>query len=73
VKNQLMERALVKLLLEGVEAVVFDLDGTLVDSSEAIISTIERVLATKWLTCNRADVARMMSLPLKNTFCILTF
>ena len=61
-------RALVKLRLEGVKAVLFDLDGTPVDSSEAIVNAIERVLESRGLICNRADVARMIGLPLENIF-----
>ena len=64
-------RALVKLRLQGVKAVLFDLDGTLVDSSEAIISTVERVLELRGLTCNRSEVARMIGLPLENIFGVL--
>jgi beta-phosphoglucomutase-like phosphatase (HAD superfamily) len=46
--------------LQGVNAVLFDLDGTLVDSSKAIINAVEKVLELKGLTCDRAKVARMM-------------
>lgn len=64
-------RALVKFRLRGVKAVLFDLDGTLVDSSEAIINAVEKVLESRGLTCNRADVSRMMGLPLENIFSVL--
>jgi 2-phosphoglycolate phosphatase len=64
-------RALVKLRLEGVKTVLFDLDGTLVDSSEAITNAVKTVLESRGLTCNRAEVARMIGLPLENIFSAL--
>jgi len=64
-------RALVKFRLRGVKAVLFDLDGTLVDSSEAIINAVEKVLESRGLTCNRANVAGMIGLPLENIFSVL--
>jgi len=57
--------------LQNIKAVLFDLDGTLVDSSEAIIKAVEKVLESKGLTCNRAKVARMIGLPLENIFSVL--
>lgn len=51
-------RALVKFRLQDVKAIVFDLDGTLVDSSKAIINAVEKVLESRRLACNRADVAK---------------
>jgi 2-phosphoglycolate phosphatase len=62
---------MVKLRLQNVKAVLFDLDGTLVDSSEAIIKAVEKVLESKGLICNRAKVARMIGLPLENIFGVL--
>jgi pyrophosphatase PpaX len=62
---------MVKLRLQNVKAVLFDLDGTLVDSSEAIIKAVEKALELKGLTCNRAKVARMIGLPLENIFGVL--
>jgi len=59
------------LRLQGVKAVLFDLDGTLVDSSEAIVNAVEKVLELKGLTCNRAKVARMIGVPLENIFGVL--
>lgn len=57
--------------LQGVNAVLFDLDGTLVDSSKAIINAVEKVLELKGLTCDRAKVARMIGVPLENIFSFL--
>ena len=62
---------MVKLRLQNIKAVLFDLDGTLVDSSEAIIKAVEKALESKGLTCNRAKVARMIGLPLENIFGVL--
>jgi 2-phosphoglycolate phosphatase len=59
---------LANLRLEGVKAVLFDLDGTLVDSSEAIINAVESALESKGLKCDRATVAGMIGLPLENIF-----
>jgi pyrophosphatase PpaX len=57
--------------LQNIKAVLFDLDGTLVDSSEAIIEAVEKVLELKGLACNRAEVARMIGVPLENIFGVL--
>jgi len=62
---------MVGLRLKGVKAVLFDLDGTLVDSSKAITSAVEKVLESRGLRCNRAKVARMIGLPLENIFGVL--
>jgi phosphoglycolate phosphatase-like HAD superfamily hydrolase len=62
---------MVELRLQNVEAVLFDLDGTLVDSSEAIVKAVEKALESKGLTCNRIKVARMIGLPLENIFGVL--
>jgi len=59
------------LRLQNIKAVLFDLDGTLVDSSEAIIKAVEKILESKGLACNRAKVARMIGLPLENIFGVL--
>jgi len=62
---------MVKLHLQNVKAILFDLDGTLVDSSEAIIRAVEKVLESKGLTCDRVKVASIIGLPLENIFGVL--
>lgn len=66
-----MMRALAKSRLKGIKAVLFDLDGTLVDSSETIINGVERVLELRGLVYNRAEVAKMMGSPLEKIFAVL--
>jgi pyrophosphatase PpaX len=61
----------VKSRLQRIKAVFFDLDGTLVDSSGAIVDAVEKALKSKGLKCNRADVAGMIGLPLENIFGVL--
>jgi len=70
-KTKINYHSWVKLDLQGVKAVLFDLDGTLVESSEAIINAVEKALEFKGLTCDRAKVARMIGVPLENIFGVL--
>jgi pyrophosphatase PpaX len=57
--------------LRDAKAVLFDLDGTLLDSSRAITDAVENVLRSRGLECNRADVAGMIGAPLENIFAVL--
>jgi pyrophosphatase PpaX len=57
--------------LRDVKAVLFDLDGTLLDSSRAITDAVENVLKARGLRCNRNDVAGMIGAPLENIFAVL--
>lgn len=57
--------------LQGVKAILFDLDGTLVDSSEAIVSTVEKALESRGLKCESAEVVKMIGLPLEDIFSAL--
>jgi HAD superfamily hydrolase (TIGR01509 family) len=51
--------------------VLFDLDGTVLDSSRAITDAVEYVLRSRGLECNRADLAKMIGTPLENIFAVL--
>ena len=57
--------------LQGVKAVLFDLDGTLVDSSKAVVSAVEKALESRGLKCDGAKVVKMIGLPLENIFGVL--
>lgn len=57
--------------MQGVKILLFDLDGTLVDSSEAIVNAVEKVLELEGLKCDRAKVAGMIGLPLEDIFRVL--
>lgn len=59
-------------VLQNVKALLFDLDGTLVDSSEAITNAIEKVLVSKGWACDKARVTGMIGLPLEDIFRVLT-
>ena len=50
---------------------LFDLDGTLQDSSRAIMDAVENVLESRGLICSRASVAGMIGMPLENIFAVL--
>ena len=57
--------------LRDAKAVLFDLDGTLLDSSRAITDAVNNVLRSRGLECNRADVAGMIGAPLESIFAVL--
>jgi pyrophosphatase PpaX len=57
--------------LRGAKAVLFDLDGTLQDSSRAITDAVENVLESRGLGCDTIRVAEMMGMPLENIFAVL--
>jgi len=59
------------LRLQGIKAVLFDLDGTLVDSLEAIVNAVEKALESRGLKCDSAKVVKMIGLPLENIFGVL--
>jgi pyrophosphatase PpaX len=59
-------------LLQNVEALLFDVDGTLVDSSEAIIGAIEKVLASKGWVCEKDRIIGMIGMPLEEIFRVFT-
>jgi pyrophosphatase PpaX len=59
------------LRLRGAKAVLFDLDGTLQDSSRAMTDAVENVLESRAFGCDRIRVAEMMGMPLENIFAVL--
>ena len=58
-------------LSRNTKAVLFDLDGTLLDSSQAIMDAVEHVLTSKGFHCYRPKVAEMIGIPLENIFAVL--
>jgi phosphoglycolate phosphatase len=50
-----------------VQTVGFDLDMTLVDSSQAILSSTQKVLASLNVKVDEADIARSVGLPIKDS------
>jgi phosphoglycolate phosphatase len=52
-----------------IEAVIFDFDGTLADTREAVVSTVEQTLDQLCLTrLSRTTISELMGLPLIETF-----
>lgn len=58
-------------VFRGAKAVLFDLDGTLLDSSRAITDAIKNVLEARGISCDLVKVAEMISEPLENIFAVL--
>lgn len=54
-----------------IEAFLFDLDGTLIDSSDAIFKTIAKVLNSKEHHYDRNKIAEVIGMPLEQIFGIL--
>ncbi|MFX1485943.1 MAG: HAD family hydrolase [Promethearchaeota archaeon] len=54
-----------------IKAFLFDLDGTLIDSSDAIFKTIAKVLDSKEHHYDRNKVAKVIGMPLEQIFGIL--
>lgn len=55
----------------GIKAFLFDLDGTLVDSSEAIIETNKKVLDSNGHSYDEQKIIGMIGMPLEEMFRIL--
>ena len=56
-------------MLNGIRLVIYDLDGTLIDSTEAIVETFNRVVEEQGeLSCPRSEIEEMIGLPLTEMF-----
>ena len=56
-------------MLHGIRLVIYDLDGTLIDSTEAIVETFNRVIVEQGeLNCPREAIEEMIGLPLTEMF-----
>lgn len=56
-------------MLHGIRLVIYDLDGTLIDSTEAIVETFNRVVEEQGEpTCSRGTIKEMIGLPLTEMF-----
>ncbi|MFX0068151.1 MAG: HAD family hydrolase [Candidatus Hodarchaeota archaeon] len=62
---------LVKTLEYRIKAFLFDLDGTLIDSSKAIFKTITKVLSSKEHHYDSDKIATVIGMPLEQIFGIL--
>jgi pyrophosphatase PpaX len=69
--NRINDRMVFTLRLQGVKAILFDLDGTLVDSSQAIVRAVEEALESRGLKCDSVQVVKIIGLPLENIFGVL--
>jgi pyrophosphatase PpaX len=56
-------------VLKGIRLVIYDLDGTLIDSTEAIVETFNRVVEEQGeAPCPRGQIEEMIGLPLTDMF-----
>jgi phosphoglycolate phosphatase len=56
-------------VLNGIRLVIYDLDGTLIDSTEAIVEAFNRVVEEQGeATCPREQIEEMIGLPLTDMF-----
>jgi phosphoglycolate phosphatase len=56
-------------VLHGIHLIIYDLDGTLIDSSEAIVETFNRVVVEQGEpVCPKAMILEMIGLPLTEMF-----
>jgi len=56
-------------VLHGIRLVIYDLDGTLIDSTEAIVETFNRVIVEQGEpSCPRGAIEEMIGLPLTEMF-----
>ena len=56
-------------MLSGIKLIIYDLDGTLIDSREAIVESFNRVVEEQGEeSCTTASIAEMIGLPLTEMF-----
>jgi phosphoglycolate phosphatase-like HAD superfamily hydrolase len=56
-------------VLHGIRLIIYDLDGTLIDSTEAIVETFNRVVEEQGEhSCPRGEIEEMIGLPLTEMF-----
>lgn len=56
-------------MLHGIRLIIYDLDGTLIDSTEAIVETFNRVVEEQGEpSCPRGAIEEMIGLPLTDMF-----
>jgi len=62
---------LIAMRCQSIEAFLFDLDGTLVDSSRAIFDAVKRVLDSKGHVYENEKTIKMIGIPLEEMFRLL--
>ncbi len=56
-------------MLQGIRLIIYDLDGTLIDSTMAIVETFNRVVEEQGEpVCQKIEIEEMIGLPLTEMF-----